>query len=240
MRSTMISCAAAALLAVALNAAAATFGLTPMRVELSAAAPTAVVTVNNSGDAPLTIQAQAYTWTQPDGDDVYAETREFIVSPPIFTIAPGAAQVLRIALRGTPPAEREQAYRLIFREIPQAEESAADRALFHIALNLNIPMYVAPLRGTVAPKPSFSAESEPAGAPRLRIANDGTGNLRLAPLAVAQGADTLAEQDVFVVLPGAIRFIPLPKDRVRAGAPLRIEAQSNAGRIDLAVPVGKP
>ena len=240
MGSRIVSWAAAALLAFSLDAAAATFGLTPMRVELSAAAPTAVVTVNNAGDAPVTIQVQAYAWTQPEGDDVYAETREFIVSPPIFTIAPGAAQVLRIALRGAPPADREGAYRLIFREVPQAEESAADRTLFHIALNLNIPMYVAPIRTPVAPKPAFTADAGPDGLTRLRIANDGTGNLRLAPLTVAQGQDTLVEQDVFVVLPGATRFVPLPKDRLHPGAPLRVEAQSNAGRVELAVPVGKP
>lgn len=226
------------LAALSWSAVAATFGLTPMRVELSAAAPTAVVTVNNSGDAPVTIQVQAYAWTQPGGEDVYTDTREFIVSPPIFTIAPGAAQVLRVALRGKPPEEREQPYRLIFREVPQAEEAATDSALFHIALNMNIPMYVAPARA-VAPNAAWSLDSSADGA-RVKIVNDGTANLRLAPLAVKQGADTLAQHDVFVVLPGATRFIALPKDRLRAGAPLQIEAQSNAGRIDLALPVGKP
>jgi fimbrial chaperone protein len=230
----------AALLAVSLNGAAATFGLTPMRVELSAASPTAIVTVNNSGDAPLTVQVQAYTWTQPDGNDVYDESRGFIVSPPIFTIAPGAVQIVRVALRGKPPAEVEQAFRLIFREVPPAEEATADRALFHIALNMNIPMYVAPTGGAAAPKSAISLDGGSRGGPRLRIANDGTANLRLANLAITQGREKLAEQDVFVVLPGATRFIALPTDRLRPGTPLRVEAQSNAGRVDLAVPVAKP
>ena len=227
------------LAALSWGAAAATFGLTPMRVELSAAAPTAVVTVNNSGDAPVTIQVQAYAWTQVDGEDVYSDTREFIVSPPIFTIAPGAAQVVRVALRGKPPEDREQPYRLMFREVPQAEESAADSALFHIALNMNIPMYVAPPRA-VAPKAAWSLDTGKDGGTRVKVANDGTANLRLAPLAVKQGTETLALHDVFVVLPGATRFIPLPKDRLRAGTPLHVEAQSNAGRVDLVLPVGKP
>ena len=231
--------AAIALAALSSGAAGATFGLTPMRVELSAAAPTAVVTVNNSGDAPVTIQVQAYAWSQPDGEDVYADTREFIVSPPIFTIAPGGAQVLRIALRGKPPEDREQPYRLIFREVPQAEEAATDRALFHIALNMNIPLYVAPARA-VAPKAAWSLDIGKDGSTRVKVANDGTANLRLAGLTVKQGADTLAEHDVFVVLPGATRYIPLPKDRLRADTPLHVDAQSNAGRIDFALPAGKP
>jgi len=240
MRANFRGWAAAALLAVSLNGAAATFGLMPMRVELSAASPTAILTVNNSGDDPVTIQIQPYTWTQPDGRDVYEETRGFIVSPPIFTIAPAGSQIVRVALRGSPPADVEQAFRLVFREVPATEESATDRALFHIALNMNIPMYVAPSGAAVAPKSAFSIDAGAGGSPRLRIANDGTGNLRLAELAITQGPQRLAGADVFVVLPGVMRFIPLPQDLLRPGMPVRVEAQSNAGRVDLAVPVATP
>jgi fimbrial chaperone protein len=231
---------AAVLLAASLDAMAATFGLTPMRVELSERSPTAIVTVNNSGDSPLSVQVQAYTWTQPGGADVYDETRGFIISPPIFTIPPGGSQVVRVAIRGAPPVDVEQAFRLIFREVPPAEESAADQALFYIALNMNIPMYVAPTAVAAAPKATFAFDPGAGGSPRLRIANDGNGNLRLSNLVVAQEQVKLAEEEVYVVLPGAMRFIFLPKDRLRAGTPLRVEAQSNAGRIDAAVPVVKP
>lgn len=240
MRACLRAAAAAALLVLSLQSAAATFGLMPMRVELSAASPTAIVTVNNGGDAPVTIQVQAYTWTQPEGQDVYEETRGFIVSPPIFTIAPGAAQILRIALRGKPPTEVEQAYRLIFREVPPPEEAATDRALFRIALNMNIPMFVAPTGATIAPKPAWGLDGGADASWRLSIVNDGTGNLRLAGLTVSQGESKLAEQDVFVVLPGSKRYIVLPKERVKPGQPLRVEAQSNGGRVDLALPVAKP
>jgi fimbrial chaperone protein len=233
--------AAVALLAFSCDGfAGATFGLAPMRVELSAASPTAILTVNNSGEAPVTIQVQAYTWTQPGGKDVYEETRGFIVSPPIFTIAPGGSQVVRVALRGKPPADIEQAYRLIFREVPPTEETSGDRALFRIALNMNIPLFVAPTAGTTAPKPAFVLEASVDAPRRLSIRNDGTGNLRLSALTVRQGDDKLAEQDVFVVLPGSTRYIVLPKGRVKSGTPLRVEAQSNGGRVDLALPVANP
>ena len=211
-----------------------------MRVELSAASPTAIVTVNNAGDAPVTVQVQAYTWSQPEGKDVYDETRGFIVSPPIFTIAPGASQIVRVALRGQPPADVEAAYRLIFREVPPAEETAGERTLFRIALNMNIPLFVAPTGVAVSPKPAFGVETGFDKSWRLRIANGGNGNLRLAPLTVRQGEDNLAHEDVFVVLPGATRYIALPKERVKAGIPLRVEAQSNGGRIDLALPAASP
>ena len=231
---------AAALFALSLDGIAATFGLMPMRVELSSAAPTAIVTVTNAGDAPVTVQVQAYAWSQPDGNDTYEETRGFIVSPPIFTIAPGANQIVRVALRGQAQADVEGAYRLLFREVPPAEETAGDKTLFRIALNMNIPLFVAPAAVAVAPKPAFSVEAAFDKSWRLRIANNGNGNLRLAPLTVRQGEDTLVTEDVFVVLAGATRYITLPKEQVKAGLPLRVEAQSNGGRIDLALPAAGP
>jgi fimbrial chaperone protein len=236
-----LAMSALALMSVSSGVGAAQFGLSPMRVELTPAALTAVVNVSNDGDAPVTIQAQAYVWTQPDGKDTYAETRGFIISPPIFTVAPRTRQVVRVALRETPPTGNEQAYRLIFQEVPQAEEATSDTgATFRIAVAMNIPMFVKPVGPPVAPKASFGADMGPQALARLRIANDGTGNLRLTAVAVSQDDNTLAELGVFVVLPGATRFIDLPKDRVQPGKPLRVKAQGNGGPVDLFVPADKP
>ena len=234
------TCIAIALLCVTLDGLAATFGLTPMRVALSAASPTGIVTVNNSGDAPLTVQVQPLAWSQPGGKDLYEETRAFIVSPPIFTVPPGGAQIVRVALRGPPAPAVEQSYRLVFREVPAAEEASTDRALFHIALNMDIPMFVAPAQGAATANAEFGFDAGMGGPPRLRIGNKGNGNLRLADLAILQGQDKLAGEDVFVVLPGATRYVPLAAGAFRPGLPLRVEAQSNAGRIDVAVPVATP
>lgn len=231
---------ALALLCVALDGLAATFGLTPMRVALSSASPTGIVTVNNSGDAPLTVQVQPLAWSQPGGKDLYEETRAFIVSPPIFTIPPGGAQIVRVALRGQPAANVEQSYRLVFREVPAAEEASTDRALFHIALNMDIPMFVAPATGTAAPVADFGFDAGAGGPPRLRIGNKGNANLRLADLAILQGQEKLGGEEIFVVLPGATRYVALAAGPFRPGVPLRVDAQSNAGRIDVAVPVGSP
>jgi fimbrial chaperone protein len=183
---------------------------------------------------------QALAWSQPGGKDAYDETRAFIVSPPIFTMAPGGAQIVRIALRGQPAADVEQSYRLMFREVPAPEEKATDQALFHIALNMDIPMYVAPAQGVATPLGDFGFDAGAGGPPRLRIANKGNGNLRLTELAVRQGQEKLAGEDIYVVLPGATRYITLPPGQFRPGVPLRVEAQSNAGRIDVAVPVAAP
>ncbi len=218
---------------------AGTFGLSPMRVELSGAAPTAVVTVDNSGDAPVTIQVQARDWTQRDGTDVYDETRRFIVSPPIFTIPPGKRQIVRVALRGEPPKGNEGAHRLIFREVPLTQEASGGVA-FRIAVGMNIPLFVAPSTGPATPVPAYSVETGPDGAMRIRIANDGNGHLRLANLTVAQGGEALATREVLVVLPGAFAIVELPKDRVVPDRPLQVRAQSRGGAVDLSLVAARP
>ena len=220
-------------------APAATFGLSPMRVDLTPLAPTAVLNVNNSGERPVTIQVRSYTWAQPKGNDVYEETRGFIISPAIFTIAPGATQLVRIAQRARPAADVERAYRLVVAEIPQAEEVVTGEAVFRVAIHMNIPMYVAPSSGVAAPAAVFVAEANAEGA-RLRIDNKGSGNLRLAEFTVEQEGAKLADLEVFVVLPRATRFVDLPKGLLQAGKPLRIRAQSNGGLVDLSVPPAKP
>lgn len=227
-----------AALMLASPAPAATFGLSPMRVDLAPSAPTAVLNVNNSGERPVTIQVRSYTWAQPNGIDVYEETRGFIISPPIFTISPGDTQLVRVALRAPAAADVEQAYRLVVAEIPQAEEVVTGEAVFRIAIHMNIPMFVAPSSATVAPAAVFVAEANAEGA-RLRIDNNGSGNLRLAEFTVEQEGARLADLEVFVVLARATRFIDLSKQLLQPGKPLRIRAQSNGGPVDLSVPAAK-
>src|SRR5437762_3595299 len=99
------------------SSTAGAFTISPIRIELSSRAPMVAVTVrNNDSSATATIQTQSMSWSQEGGQDVYKDSRALVVSPPIFTLQPGAEQVVRIALRSAPPAEREALYRVYFQE----------------------------------------------------------------------------------------------------------------------------
>lgn len=209
---------------------AATFGLSPMRVDLSGSAPTAVLTVTNGGAEPLTVQLQARAWRQVDGQDEQAPTGDFILNPGQVTIAPNSEQIVRIALRSGPDRTQERAYRLVVRELPVAADT--DQPGLRMALAMDIPVFIAPVAADAVARPGFSIEMQAGGGQRLRIANEGGLHLRLTGLVVSQGGRTLAEQGVFVVLPGAVRYISLPAASAAAG-PLRLKAQSNAGPFDL-------
>lgn len=196
--STALACAAA--LAWSVPAAAGTLQVNPVLLEIDAGRRTATVTVRNEEAVPVTIRAYPLEWRQAEGQDVYSESRAVIVSPPIFTIAPGATQLVRVGLRS--PSGSPQAYRLIIEEVPEAAPSQGIR----IALRLNLPLYASVPVGDPATL-RWSAIRGPDGGWAIEAANPGTGYVRLNP-ALAEAATGIRFGDTVsfgTVLPGASR-----------------------------------
>jgi fimbrial chaperone protein len=217
---------------VSANATAqSSFTVTPLRVDLSARAPAAVVEVINTSPAPLTIQVQQRSWMQAEGMDAQGDARQLIISPAIFTMQQGEKQVVRVALRGAPDPRFERAFRLIVSEVPGPQIKATpDASGFRVALRMDVPLFVAPLQGA-QPEPAYTFD--PSGS-RLIVRNTGTGHIRFTEFVVLQAGRKLAELPVFTVLPGGARHFDLSGKGVAAGA-LRVQAESNAGPIDSAV-----
>lgn len=90
----------------------------PVRLTLMRAQPITVFTVRNTGEQPVVLQVQAVAWAQRGDEELYTPTRELLATPPIFTLAPGAVQTLRVGLRRAPDPQRELAYRLYLQEVP--------------------------------------------------------------------------------------------------------------------------
>jgi fimbrial chaperone protein len=87
----------------------------------------AVLTVHNEEDTPVLVQATVLAWQQVNGEDQLDATRDLLVTPPVFTLAPKSDQVLRVALRGQASAERELDYRLLLAEVPGPPTGVADQ-----------------------------------------------------------------------------------------------------------------
>src|SRR6185436_10193437 len=92
---------------------AGSFSISPIRLDLSAGAKTAALTVRNDAQEVL-VQAEMMLWEQVDGEDRLTPTRDLLVSPAVFTLPPNGSQLVRVALRHVPAdVTRELAYRLI-------------------------------------------------------------------------------------------------------------------------------
>jgi len=208
------------------------FTVSPLRVDLSAKAPAAVIDVINTSAGALTLQIQQRGWVQNAGSDAQSETRDLILSPAIFTLQPGEKQVVRIALRGAPDAQRERAYRVFVSEVPTPQlKVAPDASGFRVALRMDLPLFVAPLQPAV-PVPAYAVDANGA---RLIVRNSGDAHIRYTDFTVLQAGRKLAELPIFTVLAGSERRFELPRDKLGAGGGLRVQANSNAGPIDAAV-----
>lgn len=222
--------ATAMMLAAALPAAAGTFSIAPVRVELSGSESTAVLTVHNDDDAPLVVQATALDWTQPEGADAYAATRELLVTPPLFTLAAHGEQIVRVALRRPPDGARELDYRLLLAEVPPP--ATPEFTGLRIALRLNLPVFVKPAT-TASADLDWQALRQGDGTLELRATNHGGAHLQVTDFELDLGeAGTLHAGVSRYVLPGAtVSWTLRPTAPVADNAVLKLHGYSDQGEF---------
>ena len=183
---------------------AGNFSISPIRLDLSAKARSAAMTVRND-DREALVQAEVVLWEQVDGEDRLTPTRDLLVSPAVFTLAPNGSQLVRVALRSAPAdTTRELSYRLILQEVPQ--QANPDFAGLQIALRLSVPVFVAN-EGTTGPAITWSASTS---SDRLIVTarNSGDVHTRVQGFTVepvARDAEPLVQPVSSYLLPGQAR-----------------------------------
>jgi len=139
---------------------AGSFSISPIRLDLSPAARTAALTVRNDEREAL-VQAEVVLWEQVDGQDRLTPTRDLLVSPAVFTLAPNGSQLVRVALRNlTADAAHERSYRLILQEVPPSADPGFSG--LQVALRLSVPVFVAH-GGATGPALAWSAAASGEG-----------------------------------------------------------------------------
>ena len=123
---------------------ASNFEIAPVVLELSSSRTAGVIKIVNNDNHNVSLQLRAYDWQQADSKDELQPTQNLILSPPVFNLAPGASQVIRVVAK-QPAAPTEIAYRLLIDEIPAATEGATINFKFRISM----PVFIAP---AAAPK----------------------------------------------------------------------------------------
>ena len=180
------------------------------------------------------IQAKPYAWTQ-NGKDARDDTRELIVNPPIFKLAAGSQQLVRVASRGAPPRDVERAYRVVFSEVPVASSTPA--AGFRISIAMDIPMFVEPMvRG--APQVTWRLE-QVGDRSRLVAENSGGRHLRLRDVQVLDGAHLVDTVARIVVLAKSSFVIDLPETAKGALALQLVGNDDDDQRVSVDVPAAR-
>ena len=215
------ACAALTSLVPVTQTHAGQFSVSPVRIQMTARDRATAITLTNEGDTELVMQADIYQWKQkPDGQDDLQLSEDMILSPPILKLQPHSRQVVRLARLRPVPNGEQQTYRLIVREIPEAQVTEGAVKL-QIAMAFSLPIFISP-PGT---KRELLCTAERGVTNSIRALCENQGNAYAQPvdfvLKGADGTKLAAKEAGGYVLPGIRRGFDLSAptaDRIPAGA----------------------
>ncbi len=178
-------------------------------------------------------------WTQHgDGEDVYMPAAELLANPPLLTVPPGGARVIRVGLLAAAPEHVEAAFRIYLTEVP-VQQPVQSTGL-QILLRMGIPLYVAPVQ---EPRRMLLWSARLDGAQiRVTAMNRGDRHERRAQLRIHdhdRGALVFSTDGFRDLLAGSTAHWTVP---LQGPAPqsLKIEANTHEGHESVVVRVDRP
>lgn len=167
------------------------------RVTLSSKQQVFALRVHNNTDRPMTLQLKAQRWQQQDGDDIYADTRDLLLLPPLFTIGAQQSDTVRIGLRKVPDEHTELSYQLYLHEL--ASSQSADSTLNTV----NVPVFIEPASGSAMHELEWVTTLTVEGERVLSVVNHGNGHAKITKLQGIHPEHALNQSINNYVLPGA-------------------------------------
>ena len=210
--------------------AAASFSVSPVRVNLSAKNKVTSLTVTNQGKEPTTVQLDALAWSQNEqGQDVFEPSKNILANPPVFTIAPNSSQVIRLGLRKPALGQSEESYRLFLQEVPPPPKEGFTG--LSIALRLSIPVFVQP-NEPIKTSLEWRLKSTNEGL-KLLADNQSQGHIQvLSVLLIPEQQESFANQSLTnYLLPQQKREWLIKDKHLAVGTPVMLKAQTDRGEL---------
>ena len=225
----VVAALAFAIVASVVSPASAAFGVTPLNAILPPGATSASFTVTNPESVERVVQPQVFRWEHVNGKDELTKSSDWIVNPPVASIAPLGQRVVRMALRHRAVSTEETAYRLVLAEV---SPKAAPGAGVAVAVNTNIslPIFLEPA-GVSKKRPEWSAARGAAHQIVVTLKNTTPVHVHLSRFVLRDPSGKTLQVDApSYVFPGETRSWTLVLDK---SAPdprsLVIEANLDAG-----------
>ena len=165
--------------------------ISPVVVEVDAPRRPVAITVTNSGERPIRLQAEVLLWRQTDGVDQFEASDDLLVVPSIIEVPANSSQVIRVVLRSPSPSPVERSYRLVLENITE-DRAEPGGASVSFKFTHNLPVMIAPsgkVRNMMRWKPCayVALPASPVGAAQLkqacvRLFNAGNRRIRVHTL----------------------------------------------------------
>lgn len=214
--------------------------INPIRIDLTESSPTAALTLENNGSAPMVVQLRLVRWTATGDEDIYDPSDDIVATPPIMTIRPGQPQIVRVGLSRSPEPAKELTYRLFFEEVPPPPKPGYQG--IQVALRVAVPIFV-PAVEPSAPTLRWRVVREKPNIVSIVAANSGTSHVKLSRITVhdlRSNRDVLQQPVVGYLLPGQTRKWTFSIKEAWSGGRVRLSAESDPDVTDVELDVETP
>lgn len=194
------------------------FQVRPVRMELGSRVPASQLVVHNPTQRTLLLQAEAFDWSQDAQQDLLEPTQALILNPPIFELAPGASQVLRVGLRKPVESGVERSHRIWLSQVPTPQEGDSG---VQMLLRVSLPVFVTGL-ATPPAQASWQRQGD-----TLELHNSGGRYLQVRALQLRSDEGATASFGPCYALPGRRCRWTLPPGWTAAAT--RYDADTSVG-----------
>jgi fimbrial chaperone protein len=212
-----------------LTAWCGSFTVSPVRIQVSASRPNAILQISNRDDQPVTIQAHVVTWSFENQADIYVNSDDIMLNPPIATIGAHQSQLIRLGSRHPNQGAQEISYRLIVEEVPPPPQSGF-RGVQTI-LRLSIPIFAVP-KTTTSARLKWQAARTADSRLLVTATNQGSAHIQIKALDVASAESTedyLKGIPPTYLLPKQQREWVIADERARTANRIKVIAVTDAG-----------
>ena len=170
----------------------------------------------SNGRSPT--RSRVVAWSQADGKpEVYAPTEAILAVPPLFTLAPGEEQLVRVGMMEDADAGAERTYRVFITEIASPQDTDSPGSGVAMRLQIGVPVFVAP---KAMPFSTFDlVESNTIdGKLFLKFRNGGNTHVKVSEVQYQPPGigDAIASPTATYVLAGQTGYLPVPSPDGRA------------------------
>lgn len=211
-------------------AAAVSYTVNPVQVDLTAAVSSTLITISNQSSERVSFQVSGFRWTMDDaGESRLEPTEDLLFFPQLLEIEPKAERRLRVGAT-VPFGAVEGTYRLIVEELRPPQNASGSNV--RILTRMSIPVFLAPQKP--APELRIAEARAAAGAVSFRV--DNRGNVHAPPHKIVVTATSAAGETLFAqqldgwyVLPGRFRpheaVLPAEVCSQVAAVDIRVQAE---------------
>ena len=190
----------------------AAFTISPIRVELTPQQKVMSLQVYNSSQEEISIQVDLFEWKQQKEKESQDQiSRDVLVTPPIFKLAPQQTQILRVGLRRPFDATKELSYRLFLKEI--AKPLPENFQGFRMIQQVSLPIFIQPQQAA-KPELKWQLTLEDENQLKLSVENIGLAHIQMTELSLKfKDGEILEKAGNFYVLPEGALSWKIPRNK---------------------------